>query len=211
MLAKQTQCPQCCHVGSASLTTMGSTKRRPRPTSRCPSPSGGWDGRVLRAVGATSAVQWTMLSPPIERVALACTLMLVAEGGPNPAVTETLFVFRWPSIVASAMRILRNLRQCSPHPLAAAALVCVLLLIFNASLGFPGEGPTGIAPKHDSRHAYPRHAQGSLCACRMRARKFSQRVCEHHRCGPRRARRDDGAAASAKDGAARSARNNRAV
>jgi hypothetical protein len=140
---------------------MGSTKRRPRPTSRSPSSSGGWDGRVLRAVGATSAVQWTMLSPPIVRVALACALMLVgiAEGGPNPAVTETLFAFRWPSIVASAMRILRNLRRCSPHPLAAAALVCVLLLIFNATLGFPGEGPMGMAPKHDSRHAYVRHAR----------------------------------------------------
>jgi hypothetical protein len=141
-----------CYALDTSVSSMGSTKRRPSPTGRSPSTSGWACGRALRvAVEAASAVPWTTLSPAIVCSALVCALALVSirGGGPEPVGVEVLFAFSWPNVISSVMRVLRNLRRYGPRPLAVAALACAFLSIFDSTLGFPGEGPTGMLHEHD--------------------------------------------------------------
>jgi hypothetical protein len=102
------------------------------------------EGRVLRvAVEAGSAMPWTTLSSPLVCLALACAVVGIGGGAEPAAVIEAPFAVVWPSIAASGMRILRSVGS---RPLLVAVMVCVLLLTFDATLGFPGEGPAGTLP-----------------------------------------------------------------
>ena len=86
-------------------------------------------------------------------VALTCPLVAIGRGRPKPVGVELIATI----ILASVARILRHLRWCSPRPLAVVVLVCaLLLLIFDATLGYPGEGPAGALPHSRSYHAAPR-------------------------------------------------------
>ncbi len=85
---------------------------------------------------------WTMVRL-LTSVALACALVSIGRGHPKPVGVELIAT----NILASVVRILRHLRWCRPRPLAVAVLVCALLLIFDATLGYPGEGPAGALPQ----------------------------------------------------------------
>jgi hypothetical protein len=124
---------------------MGGTKRWPRPTSRSPSTAGGCGGRVPRvAVEAPSAARWTTLSPPLLFVALACALVGIGGAALEPAaVVDAPFALSWADITARAKRFLQNFWRCIPRPLTVAVLVSMLLMNYDATLGFPGEGPAG--------------------------------------------------------------------
>ena len=88
-------------------------------------------------------MQWTMFRL-LRSVALACALVGIGGVGLEPAaVVEAPFAVVWSSIAASGMRILRSVGS---RPLLVAVMVCVLLLTFDATLGFPGEGPAGTLP-----------------------------------------------------------------
>jgi hypothetical protein len=116
---------------------------------------------------APAAVPWTMLRIVFVALAYACALVGICGGGPKPVFVEAPSTFSWHNIVSSAMRTLRTLQQCGSRPLAAAVLVCVLLSIFDSTLGFPGEGPTGKLHEHDPDGTFLLHAgpvYGCLCA-----------------------------------------------
>ena len=108
-------------------------------------------GRVWRTDAARrgrGCVRHTMDNVELLHVCSALSSALVGIGGgrlpgPDPVLAEgLLFAVSWPDITTSVMRILLNFQWRNPRALAAV-VVCVLLLIFDGTLGFPGEGPAG--------------------------------------------------------------------
>ncbi len=112
------------------------------------------------AVEAASAMPWPTLITPRLCLALACALVGIGGGAEPAAVIEAPFAAVWSSTAASGMRILRSVGS---RPLLVAVLVCVLLLTFDATLGFPGEGPTGALPYHPSTNALSSSCKVKVC------------------------------------------------
>ena len=116
------------------------------------------------AVEDASAAPCTVLSPLLMWVAFTCALVGIGGAGTVPAAVLP-FALSLPYLTASGMRVLRDSGRCSPRPLAVAVLVFVPLMTFDATLGFPGEGPAGALRKHHSTNACSHFSRVRSCLC----------------------------------------------